>query len=88
MIFLCDENRGCSTDDFEENWKPGNFTSEANAKSAKADCASQSDVALGWFSPGRAATSVNHIIFGQSGEWVFTCSTSRFVMKDIEKGVS
>ena len=50
MIFLCDENKGCRTDDFEENWKAGNFTSEANAKSAKADCASQSDVALGWFS--------------------------------------
>ena len=50
MIFLCDENNGCSTDDLEENWKAGIFTSEANAKSAKADCASQSDVTLGWFS--------------------------------------
>ena len=40
------------------------------------------------FPPGRAATSVNYIIFGLSGEWVFTCSKSRFVMKDIEKGVS
>ena len=77
-----------TTDDFEENWKAGNFTSEANAKSAKADCASKSDVALGWFSPGRAATSVNHIIFGKSGEWVLTCSKSRFGMKDIEMGVS
>ena len=40
------------------------------------------------FPPGRAATSVNHIIFGLSGEWVITCSKSRFDMKDIEKGVS
>ena len=40
------------------------------------------------FPPGRAVTSVNHIIFGKSGEWVLTCSKSRFGMKDIEKGVS
>ena len=41
------------------------------------------------FPPGPwAATSVNYIIFDLSGEWVFTCSKSRFVMKDIEKGVS
>ena len=40
------------------------------------------------FPPRRAATSVNHIISGQSGEWVFTCSKSRFGMRDLEKGVS
>ena len=86
MIFLCDENKGCSTDYFEEKQE----TSQVRRmlKVPRQTVPHSPMLHLVGFPPGRAATFVNHIIFGQSGEWVFTCRKSRFGMKDIEKGVS
>ena len=86
MIFLCDENKGCSTDYFEEKQE----TSQVRRmlRVPRQTVPRSPTLHLVGFPPGRAVTSVNHIIFGKSGEWVLTCSKSRFGMKDIEMCVS
>ena len=65
MIFLCDENKGCSTDYFEEKQE----TSQVRRmlKVPRQTVPHSPTLHLVGFPPGPlagAATSVNHIIYG------------------------